>query len=345
MRGVVGRIGGLLAGRPRQRPALLDGVRSVLVIRVDERVGNVLLTTPIIERLQAELPWARIDVLVAASKQAIVDGVAGVIPFHKKDAFRRPWRLIRALWMIRRRRYDVAIDASHWHTFSTTSALLLAWTGAPIRIAHGRGEARRYATDPVPLPEDVEPEVRTKLRLLEPLQISPENASLATHLGESGPAAASMRAWITEAGLDATSVVGLVPGSRKVGHRAATEVFVEAGRAAANAGSGVLVLWGPGEDELASEVANRCGGTLAPPSSLDELAALIRACRVVVTNDTGPMHLSVACGVPTISVFVRGEDRRWGHRGGAHQVVVARDRPTPEVVAEVVEAVLTRLAE
>ena len=55
------------------------------------------------------------------------------------------------------------------------------------------------------------------------------------------------------------------------------------------------------------------GAVRAPPTSLDQLAALMRGARVTVCNNTGPMHLAVAVGCPTLALFLHMEVERWGH--------------------------------
>jgi ADP-heptose:LPS heptosyltransferase len=60
---------------------------------------------------------------------------------------------------------------------------------------------------------------------------------------------------------------------------------------------------------------------MAPPTNLDELAALMRAAGLTVTNNTGPMHLSVAVGAPTLGLFLRMDMERWGHAYPPHRMV------------------------
>lgn len=60
-----------------------------------------------------------------------------------------------------------------------------------------------------------------------------------------------------------------------------------------------LVVWGPGERELADVI----GGEVAPPTNLRELAFLLRHAAVVVGGDTGPLHLAVALGSPVVGLF------------------------------------------
>lgn len=66
-----------------------------------------------------------------------------------------------------------------------------------------------------------------------------------------------------------------------------------------------VAAWGvPSELPLAEQIVAASGGhaQLAPPTSMTELAALCRRAAIFVGSDTGPMHLAVAVGVPTISL-------------------------------------------
>ena len=66
-----------------------------------------------------------------------------------------------------------------------------------------------------------------------------------------------------------------------------------------------VVLWGPGEEELATAVVEASGGTarLAPATSILELAALATVCRIFLAADTGPLHIAGAMDAPLVGVF------------------------------------------
>jgi len=66
-----------------------------------------------------------------------------------------------------------------------------------------------------------------------------------------------------------------------------------------------VVLWGPGEETLASGVATVSGGAavLAPPTSVTDLVALTDAAALVVSGDTGPLHIATAVGTPVVALF------------------------------------------
>ena len=66
-----------------------------------------------------------------------------------------------------------------------------------------------------------------------------------------------------------------------------------------------FVLWGPGEEPLARAVIAASGGTarMAPPTDLSDLLALCRAAGLMVSGDTGPLHLAAAAGTPCVAIF------------------------------------------
>ena len=103
----------------------------------------------------------------------------------------------------------------------------------------------------------------------------------------------------------------------------------------------MVVTWGPGEEPLVDAVLARCPGAVrAPATTIDQLAALMRGAVVTVCNNTGPMHLSVAVGCPTLGLFLFMEVARWGHDFAPHRMldltgVVEPGRAVRAAVAEI----------
>ncbi|MGC4117858.1 MAG: glycosyltransferase family 9 protein [Myxococcales bacterium] len=290
-------------------------VRKVLVIRTDTRVGNVLLTTPLVRALRRGLPQARIDWLVAQGKECLVEGLADrILPFGKKAFFKAPlqfWRFVREL---KAERYDVVIEAGHWHAFSFTSLWLARATGAAVRIGHQRGQSDRFLTHEVVHDPKAERDVEAKLELLQPLGLSPAGEELETTVDQSEGTRGQVEALL--AGL--VKPLAMNVGARKADHRWPPEAFGHlAARLAQELGATPLVLWGPGEEELAQQVVDASQGRarLAPPTDLAALAGVFRRSALVVTNDTGPMHLAVATGVPVVAVLLAQDGARWSHSG------------------------------
>jgi heptosyltransferase-2 len=107
------------------------------------------------------------------------------------------------------------------------------------------------------------------------------------------------------AGLADGPVVGLFPGANGMSRRWPVERFGELAGRLSRAGSVVLVFGGPGDTAVTSVVAGRGGNRahdLGGRTTLDELAGGLRSCDLLVTNDTGPMHLAAALGTPVLAL-------------------------------------------
>jgi ADP-heptose:LPS heptosyltransferase len=312
---LLARLARLLLPLPGPPPAL-EEIRSILVVRTDDRVGNVLLTLPLVRALQRALPRARVDLLVAARRAPVIEGLPDLhlVRFEKRSGPLAWMRFLAAL----RARYDVTIDAAHWHAFSLTSALLSRWAARRWAVGADRGPARLLYGGIAPLPPPGTAEAAAKLLLAQPLGLRVPLPPLETSLGRRRSPVPGRYAAIN-------------PGARKHDHRWPPERFGElANRLATTHGLRSVVFWGPGEEALARRVVAASGGSadLAPPTDLDELAAALRAAALVVTNDTGPMHLAVACGAPVVAVFLDAQGLRWAHPGPRFEAVVA---PTDEM--------------
>jgi len=314
------RVAGLLLPVPRDRPEV-DQISSVLVVRTDDRVGNALLTLPLVRALQRALPRARVDLLLAARRAPLAEGLPGlrILRFEKRAGPRGYLRFLRGL----RARYDVVIDAAHWHAFSLTSALLSRWAARRWVIGSDRGPAGIAYSAVSPIPEPGTPDVVAKLQLALPLGLRLSLPPLETALGR-GPSPVR------------GAFAALNPGARKQDHRWPAARFGAFARKLHDArGLRSVVFWGPGEEELAREVVSASAGTaeLAPPTTLDELAAAFRVASLVVTNDTGPLHLAVACGAPVVAVFLDPAGLRWSHPGPRFETVVSPADDAPLLAA------------
>jgi len=169
------------------RPTDPSRIRRVLVIRTDERVGNLLLTTPLLGALRERLPTVRLGLLCAARLAPAVEGTGlydDLWPFEKRDLFRRPWAFVAFCLRLRAAGYDMALEAGHWHAFSFTAGMFALWSGARVRVGHRRGEAERLLTHAVEKDPAVAYDAAAKLELLRPLGLAiPACPPLRTELG------------------------------------------------------------------------------------------------------------------------------------------------------------------
>ncbi|MFL5302751.1 MAG: glycosyltransferase family 9 protein, partial [Anaeromyxobacteraceae bacterium] len=204
----------------------------------------------------------------------------------------------------------------------TASLLARVASAGGAVVGPARGESPRFLSHPVVHEAGNANEVQAKLELLRPFGVLPRGLAPETELGQDPALAAAV---LARCGVARPYAV-LNPGARMADRRWPPAAHAAVARGLLERGLAVVVVWGPGEEGLARGVAEGSGAAFAPPTSLAELASLLRGARLCVSNNSGPMHLAVAVGVPTVGVFLgRESPARWGHLLPAFAVAAPRD--------------------
>jgi heptosyltransferase-2 len=120
--------------------------------------------------------------------------------------------------------------------------------------------------------------------------------------------------------------VGLFPGSNAPARRWAPKRFAELAHRITALGHKVIVFGGAAERALTEQVASDVAINLGGQTTLPLLAAGLAACDLVISNDSGPLHLAAAVGTMTISMWGAGDPARTGPPQGH---IVIRDRRLP----------------
>jgi lipopolysaccharide heptosyltransferase I len=333
-------------------------VTRIAIVRLTS-LGDVIHTLPLAAALRRARLDTRIIWLVEEREQiilrenSVVDDVM-VVPLRRwREGLTRVsgWRtalgeLAELRRALRRMEIDVAIDVQGWAHKTSPLTLL---TRAPVRI----GFDRRFSRDPIsPLatnrhvapPPTARHIVDQNLCLLGPLGIPPP-AAPEFPLPAFEAAAGRAAAWRQANGIGADDRLAIVlPSTRGEPKRWPADRYREIARRLLEDGrTHVLALGGPGEEHLLEEV---CSG-LAPgrahtwaPEPIPDLVAIIRGSKLAIGNDTGPLHVAAASGVPSIGLFGPTQGARNGPYG-AHCAYLqsATGRITDLGVEEVFEAI------
>ena len=260
------------------------------IIRAPNHLGDVVAALPAIVE-------AGCDVLVVRWLAPVLEmgGVPGeIVPFDRGLAgFRR------AAAELRRRGYAEGVLLSA----AFSAAWLFRWGG----VRHLRGTAtdgRSPLLSERVRPETLRPHHRIDAyRLLLGLEAAAPDAPPRPH--RITPPADRIARWRGRIPAGGGPLVGLFPGAHAPARRWPAERFVKLAGGVHQAGARIVVLGGPAERDLTARVAAAAPGALDTGGRTDlfDLAALLSLCDLVVTNDTGPMHLAGAVGTPTVSLW------------------------------------------
>lgn len=331
-------------GLPPPVPPPAGAIRRVLLVRPDERIGNLILLTPLIDAIHRAWPGVTIDLLVGG---AMVDLMAAdprlraCLVFDKRGLVRNPLGLLPLAEALRRGNYDLAIDASHPHTFSLTPALAVWASGARWRLGYLDGPAHRLVNVGLRLDPDARDHLTdVYLNLLRLLAPEAENRGLNLPVGSAERAEAGRRLAAVGVRVKRGVRVGVHPGGRGA-KRWPIASFIDVMRAlGSDPAVQPLVFQGPGEEELVADIPPAVA-RVVPRLPLRLFAAALAHCDLVISGDTGPMHLAAAVQTPTLALFLQGNHGVFGPRGTRHRILYRPAGPSP---AEVVAAAREMLA-
>ena len=283
----------------------------VLAVRLDA-LGDVVMTGAALRALEAARPGRRVTLLTSpagAEAARLLPGVAGVMVYEAPWMKATPPRAdaapdLRMIARLAARRFDAAAIFTVYSQSPLPAALLCQLAGIPRRLAHCHENPYQLLTDWVPDPEPaggVRHEVRRQLDLVEAVGARAEDDRLALAV----PPAAARRAaaLIAELGLARPWAV-LHPGgtapSRRYPH------FAEVVRGLGAAGVGLVFTGDAGEQPLVAAVREASGvaaPSLAGRLNVAELAALLARAPLLVSNNTGPVHVAAAVGTPVVDLY------------------------------------------
>jgi heptosyltransferase-3 len=305
-------------------------VDRILVIAT-RQIGDVLLTTPMIQAARRRWPQARIDVLGFAGTLGMLRGqpfVHELIEVQPRAGWRAALALLRRLW----RRYDLALitqQSDRAHFYGLIAARMRSGLVPERRsISWWKRLLLRHA---VTIDDDGTPTVQEKLALLDPWRQDAARPEVAPPPGEPLPAE-------IERQLAAAPVVVHVP-SMWPYKQWPMRYFREVIQALLARGHQVLLTGSGSEVDQAQLAEVRDAG--APPAlidvsgrlSLPQVTTLLSRAALYVGPDTSITHLAAAVGTPSVTVFGPTNPVRWGPwpRGAQPGEAWVRKQPRQQV--------------
>jgi lipopolysaccharide heptosyltransferase II len=272
-------------------------VKKILVIKL-RAIGDVLLSTVVLESLRSGFPDASIDFLTERPSREVIEGnpcVNSAVIFDGKKQSG-----LGLILDIRRRRYDLVIDLFG----NPRSALVALGSGARYRVGYRFGW-RRYCYNIITEPRGNKVH-NTEFNLDAVRRLGIPVVSSSPHFPLTRKANDFAEAFFSDRGLKGKFVVALNPGGGWPSKRWPIRHFAQLGdQLTEKYGAKILVVWGPGEEGRAAEIQKsmRARPDLIPPSNLKQLGAILKRCNLIVTNDSGPMHIAAAVGTAVVAIF------------------------------------------
>jgi len=297
-----------------------------ILVRGVNWVGDTILTYPAVQQLKTFFPQSHLAILVP---NHLIDlwktnpYVDEIIPFEKDGGLRSFWGDLNLSASLKERNFDLAVIFPR----SFRSAFQIYLAGIPIRIGYQDEGRSLFLTHKIRRKGEVLHlhRVHYYRRLMEPLGHLESVPSPRLFLRE------EERGWtqkrLEELGLlDGRPLIGINPGAAyglaKCWH---PDRFAELGRRLFEKWKATALIFGREEERgMADTILKNLGGggiDFTGKTSLLQLAALLERCRLLVTNDTGTMHVASAVGTPIVAIFGSTDPVATGPWGNGHMVV------------------------
>ncbi|MCU7495598.1 MAG: glycosyltransferase family 9 protein [Ignavibacteria bacterium] len=289
-------------------------VKKILCIKL-RGIGDVILSTVVLDNLREEFPEAEIDYLTEAPGKAALDGLPGlneVLVLERNSTL----KALSAILKVRNKHYDLVLD---FYTNPRT-ALITFLSGARFRAGFPY-KGRTYAYNLTgPSERDKFHAADLHLEFLKYLELSTSSKELHFSLSEKDLEFAEN--FFNREFKPSDFVVGLSPSGGWASKKCDPEKFSEIGdEIASRLSAKVLIIWGPGDKEEALKTMSlmKTKAVLAPPTDIRQMGALMKKCRLLIANDSGPMHMATALDVPVLSLHGPTDPLLQGPYGIKHE--------------------------
>lgn len=283
-----------------KREALKD-IHKILFITLSN-IGDAVLTTPVLSALMREFPNAGIDVVVGPRAREVFEGanyLNRVWVYDKHQDYKGKWQFIRQL---KKEQYDLVVDLKH--------------TLIPLFINS------RYRTSILRKKRKDKSAVDDHLECLISLGISSNEVKFILPITEKEKSFADDI--LKENNIsDDEFIIVIAPGAASDLKRWSQDNFKTLARKLEKEHKAIILWAGTERDrEILSEAGMpETGIDLMGKTSLMKLTALLEKAGLMITNDSGPMHLARAVGTPVLALFGPTDYIRYGPSGDLNRVV------------------------
>ena len=271
-------------------------VKKILCIK-PRGIGDVVLSTIVIDNLKEHFPSATIDYLTEPFVKPALESNPNI---NKVITMGKTEFPLKVALRVRKEKYNLILDL--WS--NPRSAQIAFLSGVKYRVGFGyRG--RKYAYNiKATSGRGREHAAEHNLELLKALNVPIISKDIQYFVAEKDNSFA--KDFIENNFQKNKKIVGIIPAGGWESKRCDAVKWVEICKAIADKyRSRFLILWGPGDEKdsefIKSELPDLA--VLAPQTTLQQMSALIKNCDFVLANDSGPMHISAALGVPTLGIF------------------------------------------
>jgi len=271
-------------------------IKKILCIK-PRGIGDVVLSTIVIDNLKAHFPSATIDFLTELFAKPALEfnpNINKILTMEKKEF------PLKVAFKIKKEKYNLILDL--WSNPRTAQITFLSGVKYRAGFAY-RG--RKYAYNiPATSGRGKGHAAEHNLELLKAIGVPVVSKHIQYFTSEEDDNFA--KHFIENNFSKSKKVVGIIPSGGWESKRCDAVKWVEICKAISERYKAkFLIIWGPGDEKDSEFIKNNLPelAVIAPETNLRQMSGLIKNCNLVLANDSGPMHISAALGIPTLGIF------------------------------------------
>jgi heptosyltransferase-3 len=304
--------------------------RRILIIQL-RRIGDVLLTTPVIRALRKHFPKSYIAFLAEreSSDLLALNPYLDQAIVLDRDRYKNFLYWPEKIWQIRRMRFDLVID----FLGNPRSAYISFLSGAKHRVGYDLGLRRSFYN--LVVKGDGKAKYAAVHRLDSLRLLGKQSSDPKLDFIVSEQARLLAEEFFSQSGIDQNSlIVSVSPTSRRHFNRWPLERYARlADWLISRFNSTVVLVWGPGEKEVVEKVKGLMKENPViswETENLLQLGAVLERCDLHLGNDNGTKHVAVAMGRPTITVYGPHDPTSWTYPGPSRHKFVKKRTDCPD---------------
>lgn len=297
-----------------------SSVNKILLIKL-RGIGDVILSTVVLENLTSHFPNASIDFLTEKPSEQLLNELPVINKVHlftRKDI----WGRLKLIRSIRKEKYDYIFDF-----YSNPFTAQLTYLSRAKYRAGFPYKGRKYAYNLFgPEERGIHHAADLHLKFLERVGIKANRKELIAAI--SVEASSFSSEYFKNNFDDGDFIVGVSPSGGWPSKKCDPVKFAEiADEIVKKYNAKMLVVWGPDDEKECDEIISlmKNEAIKAPNTTIQQMAAFISKCDMLIANDSGPMHISTAVQTPTLSIHGPTDPKLQGPYGDKHEWINKSD--------------------
>jgi len=314
-------------------------IKRILIVHQDRRIGNFILSTPLIEAAKQIFSNAAIDIVAAKNLKVLCDdnpSLDSIYIFNHRGFIKNPFKFFKLISALRKNNYELTIESSNPAGTSFLNGLVTYLSKAKYRIGFTGGSGAIFTNVHVN-PDRTKHYHLMKQELVN--SISKEKYDLKPKIfTDKRKTELQINTLKNNFNLkDSEKIIGLWIGARNEKKWSIENFKTLYQKIELETNLFPLLIFGL-EEENEYQLLNKDEYNSLRFDDLNKLKTFISACNIFICGDTGPLHFSFALGIPTIGIFLQDNYGTYGYANGDKNYIIKPAKPN-EMIDEILRTV------